>query len=54
MKIGDLVRHKSVDYGVGIVVDVYRKFQPKDRVIIYLAKQNIKCRFVSMDWEIIE
>ena len=52
MKVGDLVKHKREDYGVGIVTRVYTFNWPDDRAKAFFSRWG-DCTFRTIDLEVI-
>ena len=52
MKVGNLVKHKREDYGLGIVVRVYTFSEHRDRTQAFFSKWGT-CTFRTEDLEVI-
>ena len=52
MRIGDLVKHKTVDYGTGIVMGIIT-IMTTELIAVYLSSYNTTCKFIPEDWEVI-
>ena len=52
MKVGDLVKHKREDYGVGIVTRVYTFNEHRDRTKAFFSKWGT-CTFETIDLEVV-